>query len=67
MDVEKNPKYDRNKMCFTEHSLDELDGLLDWLKTTPLPVECLDAFLYDYRKTGNLDSAIFFAICEWDC
>jgi hypothetical protein len=57
----------QDKMPFSGHSGEDLQGVLNFLKETPLPIECLDAFLYDYKNTGNLDSAVFFARCEWDC
>lgn len=56
-----------NTMPFTGHSCEELHSILEWLKTTELPEECLDAFLSDYKETGNLASARFFALQEWDC
>lgn len=60
-------KKKRDTMPFSGHTIKDLMWLLKWFEKTTLPVECLDAFLYEYRKTGNLDKAIFFARCEWDC
>ena len=54
-------------MPFTQHSAKDLSKLSDWLEDSPLPIECLDAFLYMYKKTGSLGESIFFAQCEWDC
>lgn len=56
----------RNLMPFTRHCSKELLGVIKWLKETPLPAESLDAFLYEYVKSKDLDKAIFFACCEWD-
>lgn len=64
---DKQMSKDANEMPFTRHSAKDLSGLLDWFKDNPLPVECLDAFLYEYKRTGDLDKAVFFARCEWDC
>jgi hypothetical protein len=57
---------ERNIMCFTDHDVKDLSATLEFLKTNPLQLECFDAFLYDYKRTGDLSSAIFFARCEWD-
>ncbi len=53
--------------CFTEHTTIELTDAITWLKETHLPIECFNAFLYNYKKTGDLVSAILFARSEWDC
>jgi len=57
----------KRKMPFSNHTIEDLNGLLRWFKETPLPTECLDAFLYEYKNTGDLDKAVFFARREWDC
>lgn len=52
----------KDKMPFTGHCAKELLGVIEWLKSVPLPVECLDAFLHEYKKTEDLDKAIFFLL-----
>jgi hypothetical protein len=56
-----------HKMMFTEHTDEELWKILEWLRNTPLPIECFDAFLAEYGRTKNIATARFFALSEWDC
>ena len=60
-------KEDEDKMPFTEHTSEELSGILQSIVSCGLPVEVFDAFLYHYFKTGDLQDSRFFAMCEWDC
>ena len=53
--------------CFTNHNIKDIKAILSWLKETPRPVECFDAFLYEYRSSGNLAEAQNFACREWNC
>lgn len=62
-----NVNDDIHRGCFTRHRDEDILGVLEWLKKTPLPYECLDAFLYNYKRTGDINDSVFFACCEWDC
>lgn len=54
-------------MPFTNEDPAELQQALYLIVGSSLPVEMFDAFLSEYGKTNDLDKAIFFAECEWDC
>lgn len=49
------------------HDMDELNNVLESIISCPLPLEVFDAFLAEYKRSGDLDTARFFAQCEWDC
>ena len=61
MDIEKF------LMPSSGHSPEELELTLKSIAECPLPIEVFDAFLSEYKKTGSLSEARFFAQCEWDC
>lgn len=52
---------------FSGHDFEHLAKTLDSIIDSGMPIEVFDAFLAEYRKTGCLDKARFFAMCEWDC
>lgn len=52
---------------FCGHLESELDQLLESINECELPIEVLDAFLFAYRKTGDLHQSRAFAAEEWDC
>jgi len=54
-------------MPFTGESENKLQGILNSIIKCDLPVEVFDAFLYSYKKTGDIDKSLFFALREWDC
>ena len=54
-------------MPFSGHSPEDLHVTLKSITNSSLPVEVFDAFLSEYAKTKDLDKALFFASCEWDC
>lgn len=58
---------DELTMPFTGHKAEHLSKTLNSISECSLPVEVFDAFLREYRETGDLDKARFFAACEWDC
>lgn len=49
------------------HDLEEVQATLKSISECPLPVEVFDAFLKEYKETGDLAKARFYAQCEWDC
>ena len=52
---------------FSGHTMQHLADTLKGINECGLPVEVFDAFLSEYKETGDLDKARFFALCEWDC
>jgi hypothetical protein len=54
-------------MPFSGHSAEHLYATLKSITESGMPVEIFDAFLSEYTKTGDLNKARFFAMCEWDC
>lgn len=54
-------------MPHTDHTAKELAATLKSIIKCSLPIEVFDAFLAEYKKTGNLAAARHFAMCEWDC
>ena len=54
-------------MPFSGHTPEHLAATLKSINESGLAVEVFDAFLAEYKKTGDLDKARFFALCEWDC
>jgi len=58
---------DKGCMPFTGHPAAELHNILTGIAESDLSVELFDAFLAEYRRTGDLATARFFAACEWDC
>jgi len=55
---------------FSGHEGMELRGVFEWLvevdKDHGMAVEALDAFLGNYKETGNLAESVWFSNCEWD-
>lgn len=49
------------------HDLKEVYETLKSIKECALPTEVFDAFLAEYKRSGDLGEARFFAMCEWDC
>lgn len=39
---------------------------LQWAKDNGLELEYLVSFLEDFRSTGSVMEAVWFAECEWD-
>jgi len=54
------------KMPFSGHSPEDLSNCLDFINNCGLTIEAFDAFLSDYAENKDLQSAIWFASCEWD-
>jgi len=54
-------------MPFSGHTTENLQMILLWLGSTPLSVECFDAFLAEYKRSGDLWKAREYAADEWDC
>tara|TARA_R110000803_G_scaffold36909_1_gene79394 strand:+ start:708 stop:893 length:186 start_codon:yes stop_codon:yes gene_type:complete len=52
---------------FSGHEFKDIQECLESIANCPLPTEVFDAFLSEYKKTGDLGAARFFAQCEWDC
>jgi hypothetical protein len=52
---------------FSGHEFKDIQECLESISSCSLPTEVFDAFLSEYKKTGDLDVARFFALCEWDC
>ena len=57
-------------MPFSGHTGEDLANVFRWLvdvhKDYGMSVEALDAFLSEYKETGDLGKAMWFANCEWD-
>ncbi len=56
-----------NTMPFTGETSIRLHSVLKYIANSDLPIEMFDAFLAEYKRTGNLMESLFFAQCEWDC
>jgi len=52
---------------FSGHDFEDIHNTLKSITDCPLPTEVFDAFLSEYKKTGDLNASRFFAECEWDC
>ncbi len=56
-----------NTMPFTNEPPIKLHSVLKFIANSDLSVELFDAFLAEYKRTGDLMGSLFFAQCEWDC
>lgn len=61
------PIIEEPTMPFTGHEAKQLYKVLESIFNSPMPVELFDAFLAEYKRSGNLSEARHFAACEWDC
>lgn len=52
---------------FSGHEFSEISEILKSIVTCPLPAEVFDAFLAEYKRSGDLERARYYAMCEWDC
>ena len=55
------------KMPHSGHTQKELAAVIKMLKESQgLYIELLDAFLAEYKRSGNIYEAVGFACYEWD-
>lgn len=57
---------DNISMPFSGHHPDAIIDVLKLINDSGMPCEVFDAFLGEYKRSGNLEQSISFAYAEWD-